>query len=187
MNLLHIYILEQSPSAFVNTQQSWPPRGSGPSANQHLRQVDPAYPRSDGLAFLLFDEGQDSYDDHLLWNGFFKGVTDGFYHWYHVVLFCSYGSPSSCPVPHNIGTPLTLCDAARISLWPREGLEESIGILFKHSEFDEVVSLSECRLHLHPDLLDLIFDWTVGHAGAVVEILRMISYQVSLPAKAFSA
>ncbi|KAF8232682.1 hypothetical protein L208DRAFT_1360846 [Tricholoma matsutake] len=177
MNLLHSYIHKKLPSAFVNTQESWPPKESGPSQQQRLRQVDPAFPRPDGLAFLLFDEGQDSYDDHLLWNGFLKGVGDGFYPWYHVILFCSYGSPSSRPVPHDIGTPLALCDAARISLWPREGLEESIGILFKRSEFDEVVSRFERQLSLHPDLLDLIFDWTVGHAGAVVEILRMISYQ----------
>lgn len=181
MNLLHAYILEQSPSAFVNTQQSWPPRGSGPSHQQRLRQVDPAYPRSDGVAFLLFDEGQDSYDDHLLWNGFLKGVGDGFYHRYRVILFCSYGSPSSRPVPHDIGKPLELRDAARISLWPREQLKGSIGILLKRSEFDEVVSRFERRLNLHPDLLDLIFDWTVGHAGAVIEMLRMISYQASLP------
>ncbi|KAF8222780.1 hypothetical protein L208DRAFT_1412870, partial [Tricholoma matsutake] len=183
MNLLHSYIHKKLPSAFVNTQESWPPKESGPSQQQRLRQVDPAFPRPDGLAFLLFDEGQDSYDDHLFWNGFLKGVGDGFYPWYHVILFCSYGSPSSHPVPHDIGTPLALCDAARISLWPQEGLEELIGILFKCSEFDEVVSQFEHRLSLHPDLLDLIFDWTVGHAGAVVEILRMISYQASLPSK----
>jgi hypothetical protein len=82
-------------------------------------------------------------------------------------------------VLHEIGTPLALRDAARISLWPREG---SIGILLTRSEFDEVVSLFERPLNLHPDVLDLIFDWTVGHVGAVIEILRVITYQVSPPA-----
>jgi hypothetical protein len=67
-----------------------------------------------------------------------------------------------------------------VSLWPREG---SIGILLKHSEFDEVVSLYEHPLNLHPDLLDLIFDWKVGHAGAVIKILCVISYQVSPSSK----
>jgi len=65
-----------------------------------------------------------------------------------------------------------------VSLWPRV---ESIGILLKRSEFDEVVSRFKRPLNLHPDLLDLIFDWTVGHAGAVIEMLRVISYQVSPP------
>jgi hypothetical protein len=183
MHLLQSYILEQSPSAFVNALQSWPPRGSGALPNQRLRLMDPAFPRRDGLAFLLFDEGQDSYDDPLLWNGFLKGVSDGLYPRYRVILFCSYGSPSSRPVLHHIGIPLVLRDAARISLWPREGSEGSIGILLKRSEFDEVVSRFKRPLNLHPDLLDLIFDWTGGHAGAVVEMLRVISYQVSLPSR----
>jgi hypothetical protein len=83
-------------------------------------------------------------------------------------------------VLHRIGVPLVLRDVARISLWPREG---SIGMLLKRSEFDEVVSRFEHPLNLHPDLLDLIFGWTVGHAGAVIEMLRVISYQVSPPCR----
>ena len=187
MNLLYAFILEQAPSAFVNTQHSWPQGQSwGPLLNDRLQLVDPSFPRQDGLAYLLFDEGQDSYEDDILWNNFFKGVVDGGFSCYRVILFCSYGSPSSCPVPHHIGSPLVLREAARISLWPQQGSEGSIGILLNRSEFEEVVSLFERPLNLHPDLLDLIFEWTVGHVGAVVEMLRVISYQVNLPAKAVS-
>ena len=189
MNLLHAFILQRAPSAFVHTQHSWPPAGTGPSLgpllDERLRLLDHAFPRRDGLAYLLFDEGQDSYEDHFFWNGFFKGVVDGLYSHYRVVLFCSYGSPSSRPVPHHIGTPLVLRDAARISLWPQE--PGSVGILLNRPEFDEVVSLFDRPVDLHPDLLDLIFEWTVGHVGAVVEMLRVISCQVSLPVKAVSA
>lgn len=177
MKLLHAHILQEEPSAFVKTQHSWPPQDSGSALDQRLKVVDPAYPRRDGLAFLLLDEGQDSYSDHILWNAFFKGVSDGGYPRNRVILFCSYGSPSSRPIPHRIGTPLALRDAARISLWPTE---KSIGMLFNRSEFDEVVARFERPLNLHADLQDLIFDWTVGHAGAVVELLRLISYQVGL-------
>jgi len=35
-------------------------------------------------------------------------------------------------------------------------------------------------LKVHPDLLSLIFNWTVGDVGAVIELLRVISYLVSL-------
>jgi len=178
MELLHSHILEQSPSAFVYTRRTWPGRKEAEQSDwaltKRLKDVDPLYPRRHGLAFLLFDDAQDTYEDQILWNIFFKGVGDGRYHCYRVILFCSYGSPSARPVLHHIGTPLLLRDAARISLWPREG---SIGILLKRSEFDEVVSRFEHPINLHPELLDLIFDWTVGHAGAVIEMLRVISYQ----------
>jgi len=184
MELLHSHILEQSPLTFVYTRLTWPRRKEAEQSDwaltKRLKDVDPLYPRRDGLAFLLFDDAQDTYEDEILWNIFFKGVSDCRYDRYRVILFCSYGSPSARPVLHHIGTPLVLRDAARISLWPREG---SIGILLKRSEFDEVVSRFERPLNLHPDLLDLIFDWTVGHAGAVIEMLRVISYQVSPPSE----
>ena len=87
-------------------------------------------------------------------------------------------------MPHHSGTPLTrlvvLCDAARVSLWPRNGTKGSIGILLDRSDFDEVVLRFARPIHLHCDLLDLIFAWTVGHVGAVIEMLNLISYQVSL-------
>jgi len=43
----------------------------------------------------------------------------------------------------------------------------------------EVASKAEGKLNLHPDLLDLIFIWTVGHVGAVVELLRILSVNLS--------
>jgi hypothetical protein len=184
MELLHSHILKQSPLAFVNSRSTWPgpkeAERSDEALIKRLKDVDPLFPRRNGLAFLLFDEGQNTYEDDILWNIFFKGVSDGRYNRYRVILFCRYGSPSSRPVLYHIGTRLVLRDAARISLWPRKG---SIGILLKRSEFDEVVSRFKRPLNLHPDLLDLIFDWTVGHAGAVIEMLCVISYQVSPPSE----
>ena len=185
MNLLHAFILEQEPSAVVITQTSWPPAGSGPSLNERLWLVDPTYPRRNDLAYPLFDDAQESYQDESLWNDFFKRACGRGYICYHIILFCSYGSPSSRPVCHRVGAPLVLRDAARISLWPREGSESDrlIGMLLNRSEFDEVVSRFECPLNLHPDLLDLIFGWTVGHVGAVIEMLHIISSQVNLPSE----
>ena len=180
-DLLHRFILDKS--AFVNSQLSWPPKESqGSSLLKRLQSLDPAYPRDDGPAYLLFDEGQDSYENMHLWNGFLKRVCDGSYPSYRVVMFCSYGSPSSRPMPDDIPKPtnLVLRDTAHISLWPREGSAGSISILLNRSEFDDVVSRFHHKLYLHHDLQDLIFQWTVGHVGVVVEILNMISYQVGL-------
>jgi hypothetical protein len=131
--------------------------------------LDPAFPRRNGHAFLLFDEGQDSYGDYFHWNGFFKGVGDGYY---RALVFRSYGSPGSHPVDYyeGIGTSRALrC----ISLWLGE-------ILLNRSEFDEVVSRFERPLKLHPDLLHLTFELTVGHTGVGIELMHMISCQVSL-------
>ena len=96
---MHAFILEQKPLAFVSVQVSWPPTGSGLSLDERLWLVDPAFPRRHGLAYLLFDEGQNSYQDCFLWNEFFKAVGDGGYDCYRVILFCSCGSPSSRLVP----------------------------------------------------------------------------------------
>jgi hypothetical protein len=179
MNLLFAYIRRLGVATVVYSKHSWPK--DVPQLDSalvaRLREVDPAFARNRGLVFLLFDEAQDSYRDELLWNDFFKGVADGNYPTYRVILFCSYGSPSSRPVDYHIGTPLVLSDAARISLWPTEG---SIGILLDRSEFDEVVLLFERPLNLHADLQNSIFHWTAGHVGAVVELLRVISNQVSV-------
>ena len=97
---------------------------------------------------------------------------------YCIVLFCSYGSPFACPVSHTTGTPLALHDAACISLWPWEG---SIGILLIRSEYNDVVLWFEQPVGLEPDLQNLIFEWLAGHVGAVIELLHIISNQVSLP------
>jgi hypothetical protein len=170
MNLLHAHIRNQMPSAFVFTHHSWnlEPAESAVVVTQRLQKIDPAFPRQ-SITFLLFDEGQDSYGDPLFWNAFTKEAGDEIYPYYRVILFCTYGSPSSHPVDYEIGSPPGLRPAARISLWP-----VSRGILLQWSEFLEVVSHFERPLNVHPDLLSLIFIWTVGHVGAVVELLRLI-------------
>jgi hypothetical protein len=47
---------------------------------------------------------------------------------------------------------------------------ETIGLSSDLSIFDEVMSSFERSLLLHLDLLDLIFELTIGHVGAVVEL-----------------
>ena len=167
------------PSTLVFTRHSWysKPAESEEVVTRRLQKIDPAFPR-ESITFLLFDEGQDTYSDFMFWNSFIKEVGDGIYPYYRVILFCSYGHPSSRPVDYDIGSPPVLRAAARISLWPVEGA--SPGILLQWFEFMEVVSRFERPLNVHPDLVSLIFEWTVGHVGAVIELLRVISYLVSL-------
>ena len=79
---------------------------------------------------------------------------------------------------YKIGVPPTLAEAARIiSLWLGQS---PIGLLLNWPEYMDVVSRSVRLLNLHPDLLVLIFHLTAGHVGAVIGLLHMISYLVSL-------
>ena len=184
MNLLVAFILKNDSNAVVKTQHSWEPVRSGKSLKDRLKLLDSAFPRGPGdrCAYILFDEAQDTYEDKFLWNDFFKGVGDGGYSRYRVILFCSYGCPSARPVIYSIGTPLELTDEARISLRPRNALGVPIGLLLNRFEFDEVVSLfsAPLNLNLHPDLTNLIFEWTSGHVGAVIKMLEVISQKASL-------
>jgi len=171
MTLLHAHIVNQLPLALVKILHSWKRIESDQLIDQRLREIDPAFPRQGSLAFLLFDEGHASYNDDLLWNAFIKEVGYGKYPYYRVIMFCS---PSTRVVSYDTGNPPVLRNAARISLWPVAG-KTPIGLLLPRSEFMEVVSRAERKLNLHPDLLDIIFIWTVGHVGAVVELLRVLS------------
>jgi hypothetical protein len=178
MNLLHAHILKQNPDALVYTSSSWPrgPPQTDSSLNERLLAVDPEYPNPPSLTFLLFDEGQESYGDLLLWNSFFKGVGNGAYKQYRVILFCYYGSPGSRPLSYRLGAPLILGANARISLLPGK---QSVGLLLNREEFTEVVSKFG-GINLHNDLQDMMFNWTAGHVGAVVKLLDIMACQVSL-------
>ena len=135
-------------------------------------EVSPYNNKGKALVFLLFDEAQATYGDGILWNDFFKGVADR-HAIYRVVLFCSYGSHTLPPVTQVVGTPPCLRPIARVSL-SRTDVEGSVGILLERSEFDEVISRFEQPMKLHPDLQNLIFTYTDGHVGAVVELLRVM-------------
>jgi len=168
------------PHASVYVVDSWPPSNapadSGLTAK--LKLIDPTFPNEDNLTFLLFDEGQDTYEDQHLWNTFFKRIHDGLL-CYHAILFCSYGSPSANPLDYKKGTPPLLSPAARVSLWHEK---HSIGLLLNPTEFNEVVAgyakKPERKLLLDPELQDHFYALTGGHVGAVIQLLRVVSYQV---------
>ncbi|KAK2459548.1 hypothetical protein APHAL10511_008427 [Amanita phalloides] len=171
--LFHDYILQKERNASVKAYNSWE-RLSG-NLEAALRRVDPAYPHPRVPTYLLFDEAQDTYDDVDLWNNFFKSVHDKAFDKYYVILFCSYGSPSSRIVDYDRGgTPLILHGSARVSLWPAEN---PIGLFLSRTEFQEVVDRYHRRVKLDSDLLEYLFHLTGGHVGAIVGLLEIISYQ----------
>jgi len=169
------------PRARVYVIDSWPPSNAAADSDltAKLRLIDPAYPNQGNFTFLLFDEGQATYKDEHLWNTFFKRVHDGLLH-YHAVLFCCYGSPSASPLDYKRGTAPLLRSVARVSLWHEK---QSIGLLLNRTEFNEVVAgytnRPERKLLLDSELQNYFYGLTGGHVGAVVELLHLVSYQVS--------
>lgn len=172
LHLLHRQIRKTYPQAFIRRFDSWLPQGKieFPSIESRLREVDPRYPR-DQISFLLLDDAQDTYWDKLLWIDFLKEVHGGM-STYRVALFCSYGSYTSRTFD-SPGTSFKLRAAACFSLRPSIG--SSYGILYSHKDFFQVVKrFDPVFAKLDKKLLERIYEWTAGHAGAVFELLHFI-------------
>jgi hypothetical protein len=123
---------------------------------------------------FIFDEAQLTYKDGALWNELFKCMHD--YPDRRVIAFASYGSPSS--LIDIQGTPIFVSSMARISLLPtaHEDNLPAAGLLFTPAEFNELVSkqYSDSEYHFHPSFLDMVFEITDGHVGAMYSFLHSI-------------
>lgn len=128
-HLLHAYIYSREPLAPVEIIESW----------QLSRDSMDRFPKQNHTITY-----QDTYPDFLLWSAFFKDIA---FTKYYAILFCGYGSPSDSPVNHNLGTPVELLQAARVSLWPTG---QTAGVLLTETEFGEVVAQFPKKICLHP-------------------------------------
>ena len=187
MELFHTHILSQEPEAIVEVVKGWlkePGTKIEDRIHQRIKTYPPTGPHNH---YLLFDNAQDTYWDGFLWENFFKDIVQ------HgsgpcAILFCSYGSPSVRPVEHNNGTPLVLHDSARISLSP-DCIDTSdsefppIGLLFSRAEFEEAMDRfkgpDRSCIRMDQELRQMLFEWTMGHAGAVGDLLYKLSRVVS--------
>jgi hypothetical protein len=123
---------------------------------------------------FIFDEAQVSYKDGELWNELFKGIHA--YRDRRAIAFASYGSPAS--LIDIEGTPIVVAPAARVSLLPTTHQDNlpAAGLLFTRAEFDALVSkqYSYPQYHFHPSFLDMVFEITEGHVGAMYSFLQII-------------
>ena len=180
MDLLHSYILRKNPAAFVTQVWSWP-RHNGAASDTYIQVIDPQYPHRTAPAFLLFDDAQDTFWDEFFWSRFIKDIADRADSPYRAALFCSYGSPTGRPLlDTTFGTPPVLTDATRVTLQfrPRPDGMQASGLLLNSKEFDEVVSLFDRELRIDGSVSQVIFDWTLGHVGAVLAILSYLLVRV---------
>ncbi|EDR00458.1 uncharacterized protein LACBIDRAFT_334116 [Laccaria bicolor S238N-H82] len=127
----------------------------------------------EGTVFI-FDEAQESYKDMELWNELFKGIHD--YPDHRAIAFMSYGSPAS--FIDIQGTRFYIASTARVSLLPtaHEDNLPAVGLLFTPVEFDELVSKNypDSDYHFHPSFLNMVFEITEGHVGAMYSFLNII-------------
>jgi hypothetical protein len=184
MELLHDHILKHDRTATVEVIKAWP-KEPGTTIEHRISQRIKTRPWfSSRKVHLLFDNAQDTYWDELLWENFFKDTVQ------HgsgplAILFCSYGSPSIRPVEYDIGTPPIIPPTARISLSPfydHSGFPP-IGLLFSQEEFEEAVDRfrgpDSSRIRVDQGLRQKLFEVTMGHAGAVGDLLKKLAQMVS--------
>jgi hypothetical protein len=134
----------------------------------------PANYDSEGPNTIIIDEGQLTYWDTGFWTSFLKSIMN-YPTLDRVILFASYGSPIGGVTSE--GTPMDIPDDNRVSLQAvdhGDGIPAA-GLLFTHEEFAEVVEKSYPSELFEQDFLDYVFRVTFGHAGAVADLLRIVT------------
>ena len=130
---------------------------------------------------FIFDEAQLTYEDTGLWNTLFKPISDHPLLLHHrIIIFTSYGSPTRINAP---GTPMYIKQRQMVTLVPIDHHDslEAVGLYLTRPEFDEIIKLR--KYSFDPACLDFILRISSGHAGAMDDVIDVISCDdVSLPA-----
>jgi hypothetical protein len=162
------------------------PQDVGRSLAYRLQKsgIPPASLDNDTPPYLLFDNAETTYWDQELWETFLKNQVQK-NNRYRAILFCCFGSPSRQPNFYAPGTPPVLDVCSRISLRPRSSQHAGhgpIGLLFNESEFNDAIDRyrgsDRQPVPIDSELRATLFCWTAGHAGAIGDILEILSWQV---------
>ncbi|KDQ06792.1 hypothetical protein BOTBODRAFT_181262 [Botryobasidium botryosum FD-172 SS1] len=172
--LLHAHLLKQHPDALVYSFEGWPAQPPDQDWEHRLRVVlarphGELFPQ-DKVCYVLFGEAQDSYWDTYFWNKLLKTAQSQLSR-IHVILFCSYGSPSPLPNLHN--TSIVIHPSARVSLRPSE--DSNIGILLTPLEYQEMIQRFPKKIVLDGEFTDAIYRWSLGHVGVIESLFFYIA------------
>jgi hypothetical protein len=186
MELFHAYILSKDRNAVVEVIKRWR-KEPGTEIKDRIRKRIKTYPfAGPHNHYLLFDNAHSTYWDVSLWEDLFKDIVQHRLNGPFAILFCSYGNPNSQPVTGETVTPLSLPPLARVSLIPSvtdNPFLPPIGLLFTRKEFNEALErykdADRSIIRLDQGLRDLLFEWTMGHAGAVGDLLFTLAREVS--------
>jgi hypothetical protein len=187
LRLLHGAIAKHRPNARVFLIDGWPS-----SQLKHIPKKDrwqtmitdwDGYRKDD---FYLIDEGHTSYWDELLW----KDFKDNFQTNHpesgtpYAVLFCSYSE--DLREVHELTPPNV--DAAKLTLArvtrPPNNAEDMtpVGLLLDWKEYLGVLKrFTDKKLLLDDEMKDFIFEFTVGHVGAVQAMFQYLIKTVRYP------
>ncbi|KAF8263271.1 hypothetical protein EI94DRAFT_1741297 [Lactarius quietus] len=130
---------------------------------------------------FIFDQGQDTYTEKILWTDFFKPIMSGdsAYPETYVIGFASYGSATTS-FEISTGTPFNVPAQQRIGLRVIDHRDTltAARILFTKEEFNGYVDQksAEGGLSFHQSFFHHLFDLTGGHIGAIVDVKRLAEH-----------
>lgn len=111
-----------------------------------------------------------TYWDLLFWNGFLKTINS--HSKIRVVLFASYGSPST----PSTDTSVIISENQKITLRHMDHGDGTgkVGLLFTREECQELVDKRESN-NFDSGFVDGLYDLTTGHAGALSDLLDIVA------------
>lgn len=178
-HLIREYIAEKWPGYTCLLWRGWPSDLSFQGSRKYMENelVSQEQLLVAKSTVVCFDDAQSSYYDEELWS-FFKLLDKGSAKF---ILFSSYGSAGSCPVPVKSGTPPSFESGQRISLqWESSPSSPSpVGLLLQKDEADDLITRycaqSSNRPILLRELRDAIVAISGGHAGALAGLVKTVS------------
>lgn len=130
-------------------------------------------------ATLLIDEAQSTYRNVILWNNIIKTISGDDSCAFKICLFSSYSSPfvgteetSSAFTPVHFGTSQLVSLLVPLP----DGYAPNISLFFSQTEFSDVVARflvtrMDKFLRFDDDMLQYMYDVTLGHPAAVTAML----------------
>ena len=125
---------------------------------------------------FIFDNAEVTYADPELWIDLFRSIHD--YPTRRAIIFTSYGSPNS-RIHLDPGALFQFRLEQRVNIRPvlhNDGLP-SVGVFLTWDEFNDLIcrKYSSSEHHFHPKFLEEVFKLTVGHVGAIIDFLSVIT------------
>ncbi|KAE8374268.1 hypothetical protein BDV26DRAFT_284399 [Aspergillus bertholletiae] len=133
-------------------------------------------------AVMILDEAQGSYKDIYLWNSIIKPMSDNpsIFN-LRILLFCSFGNPSTGVEKSDFYTPVRIPRRQRITLTSQSDEESpQIGLFYTESEFNDVLSrqvryeFPNIAVTFDNEAKGYVFSLTNGHPGGVAETIRFL-------------
>jgi hypothetical protein len=148
-----------------------------PSDDRYRNTLRKAGWRIDDGSVLIIDEAQLTYDNTGLWNAVFKPISANPERFKNrVIIFASYGSPSGTATR---GTNVRIPDRQRITLSRIDHHDGTIpiGLLLDRIDFHDYMSRRHpsSRYHFDSTFLHLLYDLTIGHVGAIEDLIRVVT------------